>query len=128
MAKPVGNLTRYDKWQSTLVQLTTQTFFILAYSLAYSKGPVAQLEVHWTPCDYFHRACDDSTRPVTKGSKRNGARKHGAYGKSSGKGERDQVDHFSQILVVIAYSSMNDINHDHTVLPRCKSCYVTVVR
>ena len=39
----------------------------------------------------------------------------------------NQVTHFSQILVVIANSTMDDISHDHPGLPRLKFCYMTVV-
>ena len=39
-----------------------------------------------------------------------------------------QVALFSQILVVITNSVMDDISHDHPGLCRCKFCYVTAVR
>ena len=42
----------------------------------------------------------------------------------------NQLAHFSQILVAIATSIMDDISHDfsHPRLPRCKFVYVTAVR
>ena len=38
------------------------------------------------------------------------------------------MTHFSQILVVIANSTMDDISNDHPGLPRCTFCYGTAVR
>ena len=46
--------------------------------------------------------------------------------KSMGGG--DQLAHFSQILVVIAISIMDDISHDHPRLSRCDFGYVSAVR
>ena len=39
----------------------------------------------------------------------------------------NEVAHFSQILVVIANPTIDDISHDHPELPKFKFCYVTAV-
>ena len=47
--------------------------------------------------------------------------------KSMGEGQWEKA-HFSQILVVMTISTMDDISHDHSGLIRCKFCYVPAVR